>query len=239
MKIGMMALSAGLAFAGVSTASADLIAYWNYNASTPGVSGGLGTLDQAYPFAANAGTGSITSNFSINTVAGTTAQNTGDLGTFGGDLGNALFGDAAGGALALRAGSGISGSAVTNNGKWVDFGFSTVGFGADLVLSYTTRGTATGFNAQDWSYSTDGVNYTSFSTIGGITTSFAIKTIDFSAAGLAGQSNVHIRVTFNGATNTGGNNRLDNVQFNATAIPAPGALALFGLGALAAGRRRR
>ena len=119
----------------------------------------------------------------------------------------------------------------------MDFGFSTVGFGADLVLSYTTRGTATGFNAQDWSYSTDGVNYTSFSTIGGITTSFAIKTIDFSAAGLAGQSNVHIRVTFNGATNTGGNNRLDNVQFNATAIPAPGALALFGLDPVADARR--
>ena len=205
MKIAMTALVAGLAAAGVSTASADLVAYWNYNASTPGSNGGLGTLDQTYPFAANAGTGSITTNFSINTVAGTAAQNTGDLGTFGGDVGNALFGDPAGGALALRAGSGLSGAPVTNNGKWVDFGISTVGYGADLVLSYTTRGTATGFNAQDWSYSTDGVNYTAFTTITGITTTFAIKTIDFSAAGLAGQANLHVRVTFNGATNSGGN----------------------------------
>lgn len=239
MKIGMMALAAGLAFAGVGTASADLIAYWNYNASTAGANGGLGTLDQAYPFAANAGAGSITTNFSINTVAGTAAQNTGDLGTFGGDVANALFGDLAGGALAVRAGSGLSGSAVTNNGKWVDFGISTVGFGSDLVLSYATRGTATGFNAQDWSYSTDGVNYTSFSTIGGITTTFAVKTVDFTAAGLAGQANLHIRVTFNGATNSGGNNRLDNVQFNATRVPTPGTLALLGVGALAAARRRR
>jgi hypothetical protein len=240
MKIAMLSLVVGSAALLVSTAKADLIAYWNFNASTAGTSGGLGTVDQPYPFAANAGAGSISSNFSINTVAGTTAQNTGDLGTFGGDLGNALFGDLAGGALALRAGSGVSGSSVTNNGKYVEFGISTASFGSDVILSYTTRGTGTGFQSQDWSYSTNGgVSYTAFTSVGGLTTTFAIKTIDFTAAGLGGVSDLRFRVTVNGATNTSGNNRLDNIQFNATRIPTPGSIALLGLGGLAAIRRRR
>ena len=237
MKIGIMALVAGMACAG--SASADLVAYWNYNASTAGVSGGLGTLDQSYPFQANAGAGQITTNFTINTVAGTTAQNTGDLGTFGGDLGNALFGDPAGGALAMRAGSGVSGSPITNNGKYVQFELNLGGYASDVVLSYATRNTATGFQTQTWSYSTDGVTFTNFQVVSGLTTTFAVKTVDFGAANLGGAASAIFRVTFDGATNTGGNNRMDNVQFNATAVPVPGTLALVGVGALAVARRRR
>jgi len=46
-------------------------------------------------------------------------------------------------------------------------------------------------------------------------------------------------VTFSGATDSGGNNRLDNIQFNATAVPAPGALALLGVAGLIGARKRR
>jgi MYXO-CTERM domain-containing protein len=47
-----------------------------------------------------------------------------------------------------------------------------------------------------------------------------------------------MRVTFTGATSATGNNRMDNFQFNADAIPAPGAVALIGLAGLVARRRR-
>ena len=36
-----------------------------------------------------------------------------------------------------------------------------------------------------------------------------------------------------------GNNRWDNIQINADAVPAPGSIALVGLAGLVAGRRRR
>ena len=53
---------------------------------------------------------------------------------------------------------------------------------------------------------------------------------------LDGAATAFLRVTFDGATSSTGNNRLDNIQFNA--IPAPGAIALLGLAGLAARRRR-
>lgn len=231
-----LAVTAGAAIA--SSASADLIAYWNFTASTAGTSGGLGTVDQAYPFAANAGSGNITTNFSVNTVAGTAASNTGDLGTFGGTTINALFGDPSGGALAMRAGNGVN-SGVTNNGKWVQFNISTVGYGSNLVLTYASQRTSTGFNSQLWEYSTDGVSYTAITTVNSIPSSFGLITVNINDVAAYGASNLRVRVTFDGATNQGGNNRIDNVQFNADAVPAPASVALMGLAGLVAGRRRR
>jgi hypothetical protein len=238
MKISVLALAITAGAAIASTANATLVAYWNFTASTAGTSGGLGTVDQTYPFAANAGSGNITSNFSINTVAGTAAQNTGDLGTFGGTTINALFGDPSGGAMALRAGNGVN-SGVVNNGKWVQFNISTSGFGSALVMTYATQRTGTGFNSQEISYSTDGVNFTSFTTLNAIPSSFGLQTIAFGASDVYGKANLHIRITLDGASNQGGNNRIDNVQFNAELIPAPGSVALIGLAGLIAGRRRR
>ncbi|MBX3389394.1 MAG: hypothetical protein KF691_08055 [Phycisphaeraceae bacterium] len=229
-----LAISAGVAFA--CSAKADLIAYWNFNNSTAGTSGGLGTMDDAYPFAANAGSGTITTNFSVNTVAGTSAQNTGDLGTFGGTTDNALFGDASGGALAMRAGNGVD-SGVTNNGKWVQFNISTVGITSALSLSYATRNTSTGFQSQTWEYSVDGLSYTLITVVNSLTTSFAVQTININDLAAYGAANLRLRVTFDGATNQSGNNRIDNVQING--VPTPGTLGLLAASGLIAIRRRR
>lgn len=238
MKTVLLSFVVGSA-ALVSGASADVIAYWNFNASTAGSGGGLGTVDQAYPFAANQGSGSIYTNFSINTVAGAASSNTGDLGTFGGTLINAITPDAAGGALALRAGNGIN-SGVTNNGKYVEFRLNGTTFADDIVLTYASQRTGTGFTSQLWQFSTDGgTTYTNFTTISGLPSSFGLQTVDFTAADLGGFADLRFRVVVDGASNQGGNNRLDNIQFNATRIPTPGALALLGLGGLVVGRRRR
>lgn len=233
MKIRVLSLVAALAAAG--SASADLVAYWNFNNSTASTTGGLGVLNS---FSADQGTGTLSTNFSINTVAGTNAENTGDLGTFAGSTVNAISPDAAGGALAFSAGN-RNGGPVTNNGKYVQFQINMASFGDDLVLTYATRNTGTGFQNQAWSYSTDGVNFTTLTTVSGLTTTFALKTVDFTAANLGGFSTVYLRATVDGASNTSGNNRIDNVQFNASAVPAPGVLALAGMGGVVALRRRR
>jgi MYXO-CTERM domain-containing protein len=240
MKNIVLSLVVGSA-ALASSAQADLIAYWNFNASTAGSGGGLGTVDQTYPFAANQGSGSIYTNFSINTVAGATSSNTGDLGTFGGTLTNAIAPDTAGGALALRAGNGLN-SGVTNNGKYVEFRLNAGLFADDIVLTYASQRSGTGFTTQQWQYSTDGgTTYVNFATVSGIPSAFGsvVQTVNFAAADLGGYADLRFRVVVDGATNQGGNNRFDNIQFNASAIPTPGALALLGLGGLVAGRRRR
>jgi MYXO-CTERM domain-containing protein len=53
------------------------------------------------------------------------------------------------------------------------------------------------------------------------------------------QDFVFVRMTLSGATNSSGTFRLDNVQFNATPVPAPGAMALLGVAGLLGARRRR
>ncbi|MEY3027462.1 MAG: putative adhesin, partial [Planctomycetota bacterium] len=94
----------------------------------------------------------------------------------------------------------------------------------------------TGFNSQVWSWSTDGATFTDFETVSGTNvTSFFTATLGTLNA-LDGASTAFVRLTVDGATSSAGNNRLDNVQFNA--VPGPGALALLGLAGLA-GRRRR
>lgn len=106
-----------------------------------------------------------------------------------------------------------------NNGFSVVFKMPTTGY-QDLILTYDTRGTATGYTTHDWSYSTDGTTFTNFSTIGGRNvTTFSSQTVDFSSVSvLDNLSFVYIRLTVTGATASGGNNRFDNVKFSATAI---------------------
>lgn len=225
-----LALVAGAAIA--STANADLIAYWDFNNSQTGVSGALGVLNPA-GFSAQQGSGTMSTNIAVNT--NNTTPN-GQLGTFAGSTVNLLAPSGSGGALAIQTGtSGL------NNGKYIQFAISTSGFGSALVLTYAAQRTSTGFTDHAISYSTDGVNFSALTTVNALPTAFALQTVNFGAADVYNKSSLIVRFTFSGGslTSANGNNRIDNVQFNATAIPAPGALALVGLGGLVAARRRR
>jgi Family of unknown function (DUF5689) len=118
--------------------------------------------------------------------------------------------------------SGASCLALVNssaNGKIAVFKVNMSGY-QNLIISYATRNTSTGFSSQVWEYSTNGTNWSAIGTITGLTTTFAVKSLA-STSGLDNINNAFVRLTVSGATNATGNNRLDNIQFNATLIPVP------------------
>lgn len=232
MKNTCVALAVLAGAALVGQANADLIAYWDFNNSQAGTSGSLGVLLPA-GFNAQQGSGTLSTNIAVNT---NNVTPNGQLGTFAGSTVNLLAPSGSGGALVVQ--NGASG---LNNGKYIQFSISTLGFGSDLVLTYASQRTGTGFTDQAISFSTDGVNFTSLTTVNGLPSSFGLQTVNFGLADVYNKSNLIVRFTFSGAStsSSSGNNRIDNVQFNATLIPTPGALALIGLGGLVAARRRR
>jgi MYXO-CTERM domain-containing protein len=235
MKAIALFVVAGLATA----AQADIVAYWNFNgpgsvANTTGTN--LGTIDLGV--AQGAGTISFT-GLTLNTI--TAGATNGTVGSFGGTTNNAISPDVAGSALSIAGGLSAGGSPIIANNGEIRFNLNLTGFASDLTLSYSTRGTGSGFTGQAWSFSTDGGSTftpaTSFNTAPG--TSFITRNVSFPTTGaLYGTSNVIVRVVLTGASSNTGNNRIDNVRFDAT-VPTPGAATLMGLGLVAAGRRRR
>lgn len=198
-----------------AAAQADtLIAYWNFNDFDTSASN----------IAADAGNG----NIDLTGFGG-------GVSSFAGSEINALFGDESGGSLSLTGG----GTGIPGNGTWIDITFSMSGL-QNLDVSWAGRGTGTGFDNNQISYSTDGMSFTDFGDPYDSThTSFELY--EFAFGGLLDDAAlVTLRITFDGATGSGGgNNRIDNLQINAMAIPAPGAFAVLGLAGLVGCSRRR
>ena len=251
-KNTMTLMVAGVCAAVVAqAANAAMVAQWDFQTTTNG-----GTAVAAAPatpklFVANFGTGTLylngtngssdffepatgTTSTEINGFGGTTLNATGSMSTV--TTGMAALA-VVGGAASVPAGT------YGANGKAMVFKFSMSGL-SNLSVSYAVQRTASGFTTQQWDYSTDGTTWSSAATITGIGASFAGGTTNVAstlgvASGLNNAANAYMRVTFTGATSSTGNNRMDNFQFNADAIPAPGAVALIGLAGLVASRRRR
>lgn len=202
----ILVLAALAAVSMVGNAHADLIAHWNFNslsittASAPGV-GGVPT--------------SIASDSGSATLSLTGW--TGLVDDFGGSTLNAQFGDPAEESLSLVSNAG--------NGSYIQLSFSMAGY-TDLEVAFATRGTSTGYSTGQWSFSTDGVNFTNFGASTATTsTTFAVASVSTTA--LDNEATAFLRYTLSGATSTTGNNRIDNLTL--TAVPEPGsALVLFG-----------
>lgn len=148
---------------------------------------------------------------------------------------NARLGDPALQALVLGGNA--------NNGQSFTISLSTIGFGS-LSVSLATQRTSTGFNANQFQYSLDGVSFIDFQAPFSPATAFGPVIFDLSSiAGLANNPNVAFRIVLDGATSSGGNNRIDNlvvegVPIAAEPIPEPATLTLFSLGLAIFGARR-
>ena len=177
------------------------------------------------------GSGTLTSNLNVVNLlfaAGTTN--------------NARLGDIAGQALSLQGGTSVA-----NNGRNITFNVSTVGF-SNIVVSFATQGTSTGFNSNQFQYSLDGINFIDFGPPYTPATVFGTLPLVFtlgSIVGLNNNPNAAFRIIFNGATSSTGNNRIDNIVVEGTnasaTIPEPttALLLLSGLGGFYKLKRRR
>jgi hypothetical protein len=174
------------------------------------------------------GSGTLTSTINVANIlfaAGTTN--------------NGRQGDIAGQALSLQGGTGVA-----NNGRNLTFNVSTIGF-SDIVVSFATQGTSTGFNSNQFQYSLDGITFTDFGPPYVPLTAFGSVPIVFSLVSIVGLNNnpdAAFRIVFNGATSSTGSNRIDNfvVEGTSTTVPEPATavLLLSGLGGLYKLKRR-
>ncbi len=191
--------------------TSGLIAGWDFQTTTTG-----GTIITASPnsplsYIANFGAGTIYLDGSNGSSSWTSLVTNPEVTSFTG--------------TAVNAGTGFSTTttspaclALANssaNGKTVVFRFSMSGR-KDLVVSYATQRSGTGFTTHLWETSPDGSNWTAAETKTITATSFAATTLT-TITRLDNASTAYLRLTVTGATNATGNNRLDNIQLNATA----------------------
>jgi hypothetical protein len=178
------------------------------------------------------GSGTLSSNFNVVNIlfaAGTTT--------------NARLGDIAGTALSLQGGTSNA-----NNGRNITLNVSTVGF-TNIVISFATQGTSTGFTSNQLQYSLDGITFVDFGVPYVPATAFGTIPVVFtlsSIVGLNNNPNAAFRIVFNGATSSTGNNRIDNLvvegtSMTAATIPEPATLTLLisGLPILYVAKRKR
>lgn len=174
------------------------------------------------------GSGTLFSNFNVANVlfaAGTSN--------------NARLGDSAGQSLSLQGGTGTA-----NNGRHLTFNVSTLGF-SNIVVSFATQGTSTGFNSNQFQYSLDGSTFVNFGPPYAPATTFGAVVFSLaSIAALNNNPNAAFRIIFNGATTSTGNNRIDNIVVEGSApesVPEPttAILLLSGLSGLWGVRKRR
>ncbi len=229
MKIAIAAI---VAFSGAAVAQ-DSLAYWAQNNNAlPGGGFGfqVGDFPQAADFGLQAGSANLT--LSPDWLADNNGSTYNGVQSFTGSSINAQFGEPSGGSLSLQGGTDT-----INNGRYFEVSFDSSLF-ENIVLSFAARRTGTGFNDVD-------IDAYSGSTLLGSVASnlnFNASTFEgfsFSTALLDGVTDARFRFTLNGATSASGNNRYDNIFIQGDLIPAPGAVAVLGLGGLVAARRRR
>ena len=185
------------------------------------------------------------SNLTVDHGIGTLVSNINAVNVLfaAGTTNNARQGDSAGQSLSLQGGTGTA-----NNGRHITFNVSTLGF-TNIVVSFATQGTSTGFNSNQFQYSLDGVTFVDFGVPFTPASAFGAVPLVFSLASIVGlndNATAAFRILFNGATSATGTNRIDNIVVEGTAaaatnVPEPttAILLLSGLSGLYGVRKRR
>jgi hypothetical protein len=229
-----------------SSASGALVAAWDFQTTTNGGTALLVSPSTPTTLVANFGAGSLylngTNGSSSFFIPATGSTNT-EVNAFSGTTVNADAGIGLSTTTTGAAALAIANSSA--NGKSLAFLLNLTGL-QNLTVSLAAQRTNSGFTSQVWETSSDGTNwstwgsFTSGTAAGTLATAFATSGV-LNLTGTSALDNAataYVRVTFTGATSSTGNNRLDNIIFNADVVPTPGAVALLGLAGLVIRRRR-
>lgn len=172
----------------------SLIYYWNFNNNIPGTN-----QNWEQPIPANIGAAQITYTFT-------------EAFSFAGTIINGIEGEIAGGSFAPRGGVDN-----INNGAYLTINAPTTGYN-DIVITYPTRRTSTGFNTQEIQYTIDGSTWVTKETfdISLFENNWLVNQIivvNFSEiTAVDNNPDFAVRIILNGTTSSAGNNRFDNIQ---------------------------
>jgi len=161
-----VAIVTSVALVGGNSAHAALLAGWDFQTTTNGGTAVAGSPATPKRYVSNFGSGSLYldgSNGSSDWFVPATGQTNTELNGFGGTVTNTAGTDlspvtTSPAALALVAGATTAPGAFAANGKFAAFTFNMSGY-QDLVVSYAAQRTSSGFTAQIWEYSGDGVSW--------------------------------------------------------------------------------
>ena len=249
MRISSIRMAGALvAGAACGSANAAIIAAWDFQTTTNGgtavvqSSSSNGALSPNR-YVANFGTGTLYLDGTNGSSSFTQTNSAYEITAFSGTATNAdrSIGMSTAAdpfsALAIRKGALTTAGA---NSKGMVFKFSMSGLESFSISYVTARPNTNGFTSQVLEYSTDGSTWSSLGTHSPSVGTFPASTVtSFSTAGLDGAATSYVRLKVSGATSQAGDVRFDNFILSATAVPAPGAVALLGVAGLVGARRRR
>ncbi|MEN9336980.1 MAG: hypothetical protein RLZZ500_1967, partial [Bacteroidota bacterium] len=193
-----------------------LLAGWDFQTTTNGGTAAVVSPNSPTAYVANVGSGNLYLNGTNSSSSWAAAT---ELNAFAGTANNAGTGMSSVTTSPACLGL-LGGTSNAANGKSIVFKVSMTGY-KDLVVTYSTQRSGTGFNSQAWDVSTNGTSWTSvtsFTTT--IPSTFGTLTLP-TITGVNNAATVYLRLTVTGATAAAGNNRIDNVQITATTLPAP------------------
>jgi len=176
-------------------AEKDLIHYWNFNDDTPADD----STNWDDPIDATIGSGYLEYEFS-------------EAYSFGGTTINGIGDEENGGSFSPRGGPNNE-----NNGEYFDLIAPTTGYN-NIVMTYPTRRTSTGFSTQTIYYTANGVDWIfketlDISSYENNWKASQLITVDFSGIPEASNNALFaIRIYLDGAASASGNNRFDNIR---------------------------
>lgn len=201
--LSALAITLLLVFSSNALQAQSLLYYWNFNDNVPATD-----ENWAQPIMSQIGDAEL--NYTFTEAFSFTGTNI-----------NGIEGEVNGGSFAPRGGVDN-----VNNGAYFTLTAPTTGY-QDIILTYPTRRTSTGFHTHEIQYTTDGNNWLSKESIdiSAFVSNWVagqLITVNFSGvAGVDDNADFAIRVILTGASSAAGNNRLDNIRISGS---QPGAV---------------